>query len=224
MAPFATIYAYPDNPRVKRAQVIAALNGLELHVPGPDEWQFGVANQAPEWKAKFPLGKVPAMETADGLRVTEGGAICAHIAGSGPLADQLLGKTVAERSLVWRWSLFADSELVGSVIPVLIGYVFKLAPANPAAHDAAAAGLQRALVALDAEFKDGKAFLVGDKLSMADVMVGGALFFAAGFMLDEEMAKAAPNVVKYMAGLSTIPEIKNVFGEWKPTAVRIPKE
>ncbi|KAL8387021.1 hypothetical protein RB595_010216 [Gaeumannomyces hyphopodioides] len=224
MAPFATIYSYPDNPRVKRAQVIADLNGLELSVPGPDEWQFGVANQTPEFKAKFPLGKVPAMETADGVCLTEGGAICAHLAASGPLADQLLGKTVAERSLVWRWSLYADSELVGSIMPVLLSYVLKLFPAGPTTYDTAAAGFQRALVALDAELKDGKAFMVGDKLSMADVMIGGALYFAARFMLDAEMAKAAPNVVKYMAGLSAIPEVKKVFGEWKPADARVPKE
>lgn len=221
MAPFATIYSYPDNPRVKRAQVLAALNGLELSVP---EFQFGVANKTPEFLAKFPLGKVPAMETADSLCLTESAAICAHVAASGPLADQLLGKTVAERSQVWRWSQYAEGELTSNSMPIFLPYVLKLYPGSPAAYDTSVASYRRALVALDAELKDGKAFLVGGKLSMADVMIAGSLFFTASFVLDAEMAKEAPNVVRYMIGLSAIPEIKNVFGEFKPCATRAAKE
>ncbi|KLU83013.1 hypothetical protein MAPG_02080 [Magnaporthiopsis poae ATCC 64411] len=220
MAPFATIYSYPENRRVKSAQVLAAMNGLELNVP---TFEFGVANQTPEFLAKFPLGKVPAMETADGLCLTESVAICAHVAASGPLADQLLGKTVAERSQILRWSIYAETEIASHTTPIFLGYVLKLYPGSPAAYDTGVAGYQRAVLALDAALKDGRSFLVGDKLSMADAIIAGAIFFTSTFLLDAEMAKEAPNVVRYMTGLSAIPEIKNVFGEFKPCAARTPK-
>lgn len=67
MAPFGTIYTYPGNFRVHRAQVIAALNGLELNIP---EFAMGVTNKTPEFLAKFPLAKVPAFEGADGFCLT----------------------------------------------------------------------------------------------------------------------------------------------------------
>ena len=77
---FGTVYSYPNNPRVikvrplpppqttsspnkKQTHAVANLNGLQI-----DEapFQMGVTNRTPEFLSKFPLGKIPAFESADG--------------------------------------------------------------------------------------------------------------------------------------------------------------
>mgnify|MGYP001116417425 CR=1 FL=1 len=57
------IYAYPHNPRVLKTLVAANYNEVEIKLP---EIQMGVTNKSPEFLAKFPLGKVPAMDTPYG--------------------------------------------------------------------------------------------------------------------------------------------------------------
>ena len=38
-------------------------------------FEMGKTNKSPEYLAKFPMGKVPALETADGKTLYESGAI-----------------------------------------------------------------------------------------------------------------------------------------------------
>jgi elongation factor 1-gamma len=39
---------------------------------------MGVTNKSPEFLAKFPFGKIPAFESADGFRLFEGDAIARY--------------------------------------------------------------------------------------------------------------------------------------------------
>lgn len=57
------IYSYPNNPRVWKAQIAGNFTGLEFEVP---PFQIGVDNKTPDFAAKFPLQKVPALETPEG--------------------------------------------------------------------------------------------------------------------------------------------------------------
>jgi len=56
---------------------VAALTKTEL-LPTPPEYKHFQTNSTPEWRAKFPLGKVPAFEGVDGFRLTEGIAIARY--------------------------------------------------------------------------------------------------------------------------------------------------
>lgn len=68
---------------------MAEMNGLEIEIP---PFTMRETNTTPEFLAKFPLGKVPAFEGADGFLLTESLAIAYYVAQAGPKADQLLGK------------------------------------------------------------------------------------------------------------------------------------
>ncbi|KAI3397114.1 hypothetical protein diail_11175 [Diaporthe ilicicola] len=217
MGSFGTIYSYPNNFRVKRALVAAALNGLEIDVP---EFQMGQANKAPEFLAKFPLGKVPAFEGADGFTLTEGSAIAAYVAGSGPKADQLLGSDPKTKAKITEWTLFTDTELVAHFTPPLL-MVYKLMPVDEPRYNFSASAFERALSKVEASVKGGKKYLVGEQLTLADLMVAGALFFASGFLLDAEMRKTAPATIEYVKGIAAIPEFAKVFGEYKPVESRM---
>ncbi|KAI1764296.1 glutathione S-transferase [Hypoxylon sp. FL1150] len=210
MAPFGKIYSYPNNFRVQRAQVVAAVNGLE--VPLTEDYQMGVTNKTPEFLAKFPMGKVPAFEGADGYCLTEGAAICQYIARSGPKASQLLGADAKTEGQIAQWNYFAETELIPNILLVAIMTVFKMIPYDEARYDKSAADTLRALKALDAALKDGKKYLVGDQLTLADIMVAGPIHAASKFLIDAEMRKEVPNVFAWLQGLFALPEFKP-FGE-----------
>jgi len=54
---------------------VASYTGTELDLPA---YEHTVDNRTPEFLAKFPLGKIPAFESADGFNLTEGIAIARY--------------------------------------------------------------------------------------------------------------------------------------------------
>ncbi|TLS21748.1 uncharacterized protein PpBr36_09285 [Pyricularia pennisetigena] len=214
MAPFATTYSWPTDPRVARVQAIGKLGGLEI-VSHPD-FQMGVTNKSEEFLAKFPLGKIPVMETADGFCIAESAAMAYYAAAAGNLADQLLGTDAKTKGKIMEWAFFADTELLANCMPVFVMCVIKLYPADENRYKSCVASVERALGKVEVTLAKGNGkYLVGDKLTYADFMVFAPLFFAAGSLLDAEMRKSAPTVVKYLENLAAIPEIKETFGELK---------
>lgn len=181
---------------------------------------MGQTNKTPEFLAKFPLGKVPAFEGSDGFTLAEGSAIAAYIAGSGPKAEQLLGADLKTKAKISEWTLFTDGELVAHFTPPLI-MMYKILPFDETRYNSSAAYFERALQKVEAAVKGGKKFLVGDQLTLADLMVAGALFFASGFLLDAEMRKTAPATIEYLKGIAAVPEFAKAFGEYKPVETRV---
>ncbi|KAA8628527.1 hypothetical protein SMACR_07466 [Sordaria macrospora] len=216
MAPFATIYTYPNNIRVQRAQAVAKLNNLE--VLEDNDFQLGNPSD-PKWASilsKFPLGKVPALSTADGsLNLTEGQAIVRFLAESGPKADQLLGRTVTDRALIEQWACFAEQELMANLIPpMLMIHRPDLVPYGKEGYDSFASKFERAVKFVEKSLEGGKRFLVGEEVTVADIMVAGPLILASKLLLDAEMKKnSAPSVEGYLRGLLEVPELKEAFGE-----------
>ncbi|KXX73443.1 Elongation factor 1-gamma [Madurella mycetomatis] len=211
MAPFGKIHTYASNYRVQRAQAIAELNGLELEIPS--DFQIGVTNKSPEFLAKFPYGKVPAFESADGkFLLTEGQAIARYLAESGPKASQLIGDDAQTRALIEQWACFADQELGPNLVPPLLMVVLKMIPYDEEKYKFFLGNLERAVKRLDVAVK-GRKYLVGDQLTLADVMVLGPMQLATKFLVDAEMRKDAPSVEGYLRGLLEVPELKKAFGE-----------
>ncbi|KAK7913880.1 hypothetical protein PG985_011583 [Apiospora marii] len=221
MAPFGKIYSYPGNFRVQRAQVVANINGLEVEVPADFQME---STKTPDFLSKFPMGKIPAFEGADGFCIAEGAAIAMYLAGSGPKAQQLLGgpADLQKRARITEWICFAETELNPQVLPAFVMCVLKYMPYSEAAYENAAKNLERALKRVDQATDGGaKKFLVGEELTMADIMVAGPLFFGQGFLIDQKMREAAPGAIKYLDNLAAMPEFKNVFGEVKKCETRV---
>lgn len=66
------IHTYPGNPRAAKAFIAAKYNNLVLEEALIN---FGTDNKSPAFLKKFPLGKVPAFEGADGFTLYESSAI-----------------------------------------------------------------------------------------------------------------------------------------------------
>ncbi|KAK8075786.1 glutathione S-transferase [Apiospora hydei] len=217
---FGKIYSYPGNFRVQRAQVVAAINGLEVEVPADFQME---STKTPDFLSKFPMGKIPAFEGADGFCIAEGAAIAMYLAGSGPKAQQLLGSPtdLQKRARITEWICFAETELNPQVLPAFVMCVLKYMPYNEQTYTNAANNLERALKRVEKAVEGGKKFLVGEELTMADIMVAGPLFFGQGFLIDNKMREAAPGAIKYLDSLAEMPEFKSVFGEVKKCDTRV---
>jgi len=59
-----------------QTQAVAALGGVELDIP--TDYAHYVDNKKPEFLAKFPHGKIPALETTDGFKLFEGSSIAKY--------------------------------------------------------------------------------------------------------------------------------------------------
>ena len=66
-------------------KAVAAFAGLEITVPA---FELLVDNKKPDYLSKFPHGKVPAFEGADGFKLAEGAAIARYSESSYRLSDR----------------------------------------------------------------------------------------------------------------------------------------
>jgi elongation factor 1-gamma len=172
-----------------------------------------VSNRTPEFLAKFPLGKVPAFESGDGtFCLTESQAIARYVAESGPKAGQLLGEDIKTRALIEQWSCYAEQELASNLTPALLMCLLKYMPYDEAKYEQSATAFERAAQRVEAELKSGKKFLVGEQLTLADIMIVGVLQFAGKFLMDGEMRKGLPNAEAYVKRVMEVPEMKGPFG------------
>jgi len=204
MAPLATIHSYPGSWRVQRAQILAGINGQEFDVPG--DFKITVSNQTPEFLKKFPGGKVPALETPSGFRLTEGGAITLFAAESGPKAGELLGTTVEERARIAQWIFFTETELGGNT-SLLIGMVLGMVEYSEALYNTIIGIIERNMVAAQKAVEGGKKFLVGDRLTAADVSVACCLANLVTQFVDAESRAKVPELMAYMERILKLPEV-----------------
>ncbi|KAJ5188231.1 hypothetical protein N7491_004555 [Penicillium cf. griseofulvum] len=211
MAPFGTIYSYQPSPRVMKAQAAANLNGLELAVP---EFAMGKTNQTPDFLSKFPLGKVPAFEAADGTTLFESDAITQYIAESGPAADQLLGATPAERATIRQWICYAQGEILDPVTQLGL-WRFGFCPYDEKVEVTNLGRMERSLACLETHLKGRTWFVGNDKLSLADITVASALVWGFSLSIDAEMRSKYPTVISWYERFLESDGIKEAFGEKK---------
>ncbi|KXJ90425.1 glutathione S-transferase [Microdochium bolleyi] len=210
MAPFGKIYSYPGSWRVERAQVAGAFNGLE--VPYAEDFTMQETNKTPEFLAKFPMGKVPAFESATGYCVAESSAIARYVASKGPLAEQLLGSDPETRAKIDEWCFFTEGELTGHTNPVAYMVHYKFMPLDQAVVDRSTESFKRALAVVEAQLQKGenKTLLGGDKVTFADITVALALVFSLGVVFGDDVLKGAPNTVAWLKSLSEMKEFAAV--------------
>ncbi|KAL2690152.1 hypothetical protein Neosp_004220 [[Neocosmospora] mangrovei] len=210
---FAKIYTYPGNYRVQRAKVAAELNGLE--VVDAEGFKMGVTNREPEFLAKFPQGKVPALETPDGFCLAENIAICRFIAESGPAADQLNGADIRTKAKINEWVAFCEAHIAVPMNFVAGVTVYKYIPQEEGTFGLMVSQFEKGVQRVETALAGGKEYLVGEQVTLADIMVFGALAFSTSFLFDEEKRSKAPETIRYLKALSEQPAFKKVFGELK---------
>lgn len=127
----------------------------------------------PEFLKINPMGKVPALRHA-GVTVTEAAAICAYLADLYPDRGLAPAPNHPTRGAYYRWLFFSPS----CIEPMMLDRLSKVTRENPAA--AGHGDYERVMASIDQALSAGP-WILGDRFSTADVVMGSTLFFATMF-------------------------------------------
>jgi len=204
-----TLYTYPENFRAFKAQIAARYSGGNLKVvSGPPEFQFGETNKSPEFLKKFPLGKVPAFESNNGVTLFESNAIAYYMAN-----DALRGSSSTDAAYVQQWINFADSE----ILPASCTWVFPcmgIMQYNKQNTERAKEEVKRALSILNTHLAT-RTFLVGERISLADISVACNLLQLYQYVLEPQFRGAYQNTNRWFTTVINQPHVKAIIGEVK---------
>merc|ERR1712130_924523 len=200
-----TLFTYPDNFRAQKAEIAAKYSGAKLTVS--KDFKFGETNKSAEFLKKFPLGKVPAFEGSDGTLLTESNAIAYYVAN-----DELRGGSDAgARAQVVQWVCMADNEILPAactwVFPTMVIMQF-----NKNATDRAKEDVKAAMKTLNDHLLT-RTFLVGERLSLADIAVACTMLSLYKQVLDPAFRKPFLNVTRWFTTVVNQPNAKAVLGE-----------
>ena len=153
-------------PRTRSSRVLWLLE--EIGAPYDLTEIRGAQRRSDAHLLRHPLGRVPALELADGAMMFESAAICLQLADLHPDAGLIGPVGSTERGLVYQWVVFAVSELEGPLFRWIreLGEGIVDSPARERFAEAAAA-MQSVLA--------GREWLVDDRFSVADVMCASVL-------------------------------------------------
>ncbi len=182
------------NPHVVR--MFAAEKGIDLDLEEID--LMSGANRQPEFLKINPSGQLPALEAADGSLIAEITAICEYLDEVGSGAS-LIGESAEERAATRMWTRRIDLNICE---PLANGFryseglpIFKERMITiPEAAEGLKSIAREKLVWLDGLMADGREFIAGDKITLADVLLFCMLSFgnAVGQPFDESLANVKP--------------------------------
>jgi elongation factor 1-gamma len=204
--PFGKIYSYPKNPRTTALLAVAKENGLEIEIVH-EEPDKGVSA---EYLKLNPLGKVPTFQGDDGFVLSECIAIAVYLTAQNEKTT-LLGKTKQDYVSILKWMSFANSEL----LPNLGGWFRPLtgrAQYNKKNVDTAQAGTLKVVGALEKHLLT-QTFLVGERLTLADLFATSIIARGFQYVFDKEFRKEYPNVTRWYELVHNQPIYTSVAGE-----------
>ena len=168
------------NPHMVR--MYAAELGVDLALEDVD--LMGGENRQAAFLAKNPSGQSPALELDDGTVLAEITAICEYL---DDITDgkTLIGSTPEERANTHMWTRRVDlniCEPMGNGFRYAEGLqIFESRMITiPEAADGLKRIAQAKLTWLDEQMSDGREFIAGANLSMADILLYSMMVFFAG--------------------------------------------
>jgi elongation factor 1-gamma len=209
MSSIGTLWTVPQQPTSKTIRSVAALGGVTVDIP--TDYVHYTDNKKPEFLAKFPHGKIPALETTDGFRLFEGSSIAKYIASLTPNSG-LLGGDLKEAALVDQWVHFVDTELSANhsfIVGLLRGFTI---PYNKLLHTELTGRVVRALTTLNTHLAS-RTFLVTERITLADLALATTIQSAVNWTYDAALRASLPNVVRHMETVVNQPKLKDIYGE-----------
>jgi len=194
-------------PITSRILIVAKYNGVNIETP---KFDVSVDNKSADFLTKSPVGKVPVLDTPEGS-LFEANAIARYVAKLGK--GLITGSSPFETGQIDQWIDFAamEIELPGNVwvFPIL-GYI----PNNPTATQKAKGDIRKVLEVIN-KFLANRTFLVGNRLSLADIVVVTALLPLYQRVLDIGFRKSFVNANRWFLTCLNQPEFLAVLGEVK---------
>jgi glutathione S-transferase len=155
-------------------------------------------NREPAYLAVNPMGKVPALRHGDAV-ITEAGAICCYLADEFPAARLNMPVGDPRRGPYLKWLFFSPS----CIEPAMVERAFPRK--EPLARSTAGFGDFDTVMEVLAQATGAAApWLLGDRFTAADVLVGSTLRWGMLFKLIPER----PELAAYVARLTDRPAFK----------------
>lgn len=186
-----TLVTYPGDFRAFKCLVAAKINGISVAVN--EKFEVGKTNKTKEFLAKSPLGKVPILETPEGV-LLESNAIMRHLARHRN-DTQLFGSSFFEHAQVDSWVDWCQNELEIPVTMWLFPLFGFMAP-NPKQVGKAREDTKKAMKVLENHLRL-RTFMVGRQITLADIAIAGALVYPFKMVFDAKFRQNFPSVTRW---------------------------
>jgi glutathione S-transferase len=197
--------SFGPNPRMVR--MFISEKGIELESLEHD--LMGGENRKPPYTDKNPGGQMPALELDDGLVLAETVVICDYLEELHP-SPALVGSTAQERAETRMWTRRIEQKITENMYN---GYRYSEGLERfkdrmrclPEAADGLKAAAQDGLAWLDA-LMDGKQYVCGDRVTIADLVLYCCTDFTAG--VGQSIDPSLRNISAWFARIDTRPSAK----------------
>ncbi len=164
-------------PNPRRVRIFLAEKGIDLPETNVDMRKR--EHKSPEYRAKNSLGQIPMLELDDGTCISETVAICRYFEETHP-ETPMFGRTAVEKAQVDMWIRRIEFTVMMPVgmfwrhahpfTAALLTQFKDFGESNRETYNGAQKWLNREL--------EGREFLVGDSLTMADICLLSTVDFA----------------------------------------------
>jgi len=199
------IHSYPQNTNVFKSLIAAEYGGLKVEYP--QNFAMGKENKTPEYLKKNPTGEVPLLDSPDGP-IYESNAIAKYITRKGN-DKGLYGANEYEASQIDQWIEWYRSQLEMSlytwIVPVAYG-----GPFDKEKYDAAKGKVAKNLPILNSHL-NGKEWLVGKRVTLADIVLFSSLARPLQHLFDPEFMTHFGNINNWAKRCAEQPHFKTHF-------------
>eukprot|EP00164_Ancoracysta_twista_P000106 GFYU01000151.1.p2 GENE.GFYU01000151.1~~GFYU01000151.1.p2 ORF type:complete len:251 (-),score=94.62 GFYU01000151.1:107-859(-) len=208
------IMSYTDNSRVWKSLIVAQFTGLDVaeHAKNPT-FEFGVDNKTPEFLKANPFHKVPTLFFKDNngqqQGVFESNSMARFLAREGAKAHNLYGNNNLEASTI---DAFLDTELSFHAAKSDWFWTVKgWMTASDEALKKSKEDTKKWLVGFNRHLDQQKTkFLVGDSVSLADIVMYCAFIDPYAQIFDAEYISDVPLLTAWLKRVGEIPQVKAV--------------
>merc|ERR1712142_1095793 len=167
-------------------------------------FKLGETNKTDDFLNKFPLGKVPAFISDDGIKLFESNAIAYYLS-----HGELRGTNAKDTAQILQWINFGDNE----ILPASCTWVFPcmgIMPFNKQSTEKAKEEIKTCLNILNKHLET-KTYLVGERISLADISVCCNLLHLYKWVLEPSFRQPYTNVNRWFSTMINQPNVKSVI-------------
>lgn len=207
-----SLYGYEQHTHTRACQITAKYEDVDLKLTKVHPYENRECAEFEEFLQKFPLaqGKVPVLE-GPGVSIIKSVAICHYLASISNRA-KLLGSSKDDAAEVLQWMTFINFEFFTALAEQFTFLPPSNRPYNKA-NVAAAEKKSDAAADVIEKFLVTRTFLVGQRITLADIFLANHLVRPFATCLDASWRAAHPNILRHFNTIVHQPNFIAVLGQ-----------